>query len=55
MYSVASSTADITTLLSNTGTIVALVVAAVLGGAIALAGVGFAWRHIVKRITGRKF
>jgi len=55
MYGIASSTADITTLLSNTGTVVALVVASVLVGAIALAGVGFAWRHIVKRITGKKF
>jgi len=55
MYSVASSTADITTLLGNAGTIVALVVGSVLVGALALAGVGFAWRHIVKRITGKKF
>lgn len=55
MYGVASSTADIATLLTNTGTVVAAVVTTVLAGAIALVGLGFAWRHIVKRITGKKF
>jgi len=55
MYSTTTAAAQINTLLSDTGILVALVVAAVLGGAIALAGVGFAWRHIVKRITGKKF
>jgi len=55
MYNIASSTADITTMLTNTGVIVALTVSSILLGAVALVGLGYAWRHLVKRITGKKF
>jgi len=55
MYSVASSTADLSTLFTNTGTIVTVVIAAVLIGLVALLGLGFGVRHLRKYITGRKF
>lgn len=55
MYTLASSTADINTLFTNAGTTIGVTVTAVLLGAIALVGLGFAWRHLTKRITGKKF
>lgn len=55
MYNIASSSADIATSLTNTGTLVALTVASILIGVIALMGLGFAVRHISRRILGRKF
>jgi len=55
MYGIASSTADITTALGNTGTEVALVLASILVGVVALMGLGYAVRHISRRILGRKF
>jgi len=54
MYNIASSTADITTALSNSGTVVALVVGSILIGLVALMGLGYAVRHI-KKLIGRKF
>jgi len=55
MYSIASSTADIATMFSNIGIILAATIAVVLVGGVALLGLGFAWRHGKKYITGRKF
>jgi len=55
MYTISSSTTDITTALTNTGSEVALVVASILIGVVALMGLGYAVRHISKRILGRKF
>jgi len=55
MYGIASSTTDIGTALTNTGTVVALVVASILIGVIALMGLGYAIRHISRRILGKKF
>jgi hypothetical protein len=55
MYSVASSTADLATLFTNTGIVVAVTITATLAGAVALVGLGFGWRHLTKRITGKKF
>lgn len=54
MYTIASSTSDITTALTNTGTVVALVVASILVGMVALMGLGYAVRHI-KKLIGRRF
>jgi len=54
MYNIASSTADIGTALTNTGTVVALVVASILIGLVALMGLGYAVRHI-KKLLGRRF
>jgi len=55
MWTVASSTAVISTALTDTGTLVAAVIASVVAAVIALAGLGFAVRHILKKITGKKF
>jgi len=55
MYSVASSTATLGTAFSDTGTLVAYVLLAVVGGVIALMGLGFGIRHLRKYITGKKF
>jgi len=55
MYATSTAITQINTLFTDTGTVVTLVVAGVLAGALALVGVGFAWRHLTKRITGKKF
>lgn len=55
MYSTTTAAAQIATSLSDTGTLVGLVVAAISFGAIALMGLGFLFRHIRKWITGKKF
>jgi len=55
MYSIASSTADIATSLTNTGLVVAAVITGILGGYIALMGLGFAIRKIRGKILGGKF
>jgi len=55
MYSVASSSAQISQSLTDSGTLVAVVIVAVCAGAIALMGLGFLFRHLKKWITGRKF
>jgi len=54
MYNIASSSGDITTALGNTGTVIALVVSAILIGMVALMGLGYAIRHI-RKLLGRKF
>jgi len=55
MWDIASTTDALSTSFTNTGTIVAVVVASVLVGLIALMGLGFGIRHLRKYITGRKF
>lgn len=55
MYNIASSTATLATSFTDTGTIVALVLASVVVGLIALMGLGFGIRHLRKYITGKKF
>jgi len=55
MWTVASTTDALSTAFANTGTIVAVVIATVLVGLIALLGLGFGVRHLRKYITGRKF
>jgi carbon monoxide dehydrogenase subunit G len=54
MYTIASSTTDINVALTNTGTVLAIVVASILIGMVALMGVGYAIRHI-RKLIGRKF
>jgi len=53
------STTTATTLISNAGTdlggLIYTAVGVVLGIAIALVGVGFAWRKLKKHATGNKF
>jgi len=55
MFPVASSTALITQAMSDTGTIMVLVLASVVTAVIALLGLGFAIRHTKKHVTGKKF
>lgn len=55
MWDVASTSDALGTLYSNAGTILAVVVAAILTGLVALLGLGFGVRHLRKYITGRKF
>jgi len=55
MWLVASSTAVIASMFTDTGTILAATIATVLVGMVALLGLGFAVRHLKKYITGRKF
>jgi len=55
MYSIASSTGDIGTMFTNTGLILVATISVVLVGGVALLGLGFAWRHLKKYVTGRKF
>jgi len=55
MYDVASSSAQIAATLTDVGIVIALVVAAVLGGWAALVGLGFLTRKVTKKVTGSKF
>lgn len=55
MWSIASTTATLTQSFTDTGTILVVVIAAVVTGLIALLGLGFGIRHLRKYITGRKF
>jgi len=40
---------------SDTGYMLAIIVAAVVAAMIALAGLGFGIRHVLKKVTGKKF
>jgi len=55
MWTIASTTASISTMFSDTGTVLAAVIGTVLVGLVALLGLGFGVRHLRKYITGRKF
>jgi len=55
MWSIASTTATLTTAFSDTGTILVTVIATVVTAIVALMGLGFGIRHLRKYITGKKF
>jgi len=55
MWTIASTTSAISTMFSDTGTVLATVIGTVLVGLVALLGLGFGVRHLKKYITGRKF
>jgi len=55
MYSTTSALTSFTGMFNDTGTLLVASIAVILGGAVALLGLGFAWRHLKKYITGRKF
>lgn len=55
MYATSSAIATLNSAFSDTGILVALVISAVVGGVIALMGLGYGIRHVKKWITGRKF
>jgi len=52
-------TSTVSTLITSMGTDFGVLIGVGLGiavtGATALVGLGFAWRHITKRVTGKKF
>jgi len=52
MYSIASTTAQIATIANDTGTILSLVILGILGGFVALIGLGFAIKELSERIFG---
>lgn len=55
MYSTTTALEQVSGLLSDGGVMIAAAVAGVLGGWIALVGLGFAVKQIQKRVTGKKF
>jgi len=55
MWVAASTTAVISSMFTDTGTILTATIATVVVGIVALLGLGFAVRHLKKYITGRKF
>jgi len=55
MWVAASTTDVISSMFTDTGTILTATIATVVVGIVALAGLGFAVRHLKKYITGRKF
>jgi hypothetical protein len=55
MWTIASTTATLTTAFSDTGVILSLVIGTVVVAIVALLGLGFGIRHTKKYITGRKF
>jgi len=55
MWTIASTTGAISTMFTDTGTVLAVVIGTVLVGLVALLGLGFGVRHLKKYITGRKF
>jgi len=54
MYGTTTALTQISTSLTDTGTLVAAVIASIAVGLIALMGLGFLFRHI-RKILGRKF
>jgi hypothetical protein len=55
VYATSSFAATYASASADTGYVVAVVVASVVAGAIALMGLGFGIRHLRKYITGKKF
>jgi len=55
MWTAASTTAVISAMFTDTGTILTAVIATLVVAIVALLGLGFAIRHLRKYITGRKF
>jgi len=55
MYSTTTAATQLASMFADTGDLVAIVIAAVVVGLVALLGLGFGIRHLRKYITGRKF
>jgi len=55
MFTIASSTAALSTAYTDIGTVIAVAVAAVLVAWAALVGLGFGVRKASRYVTGRKF
>ena len=55
MYATSSALTALTSMFTDTGTLLVAVIGTILAGAVALLGLGFGFRHLKKYITGRKF
>jgi len=55
MWSIASTTGLLTDVFSDVGTVMAFVIPAIVGIAVALLGLGFGWRQLKSKVTGKKF
>lgn len=55
MYDAASSTAALATVYSTVGSVLVPSIAAIIAAAAALLALGFAWRHVKSKVTGKKF
>lgn len=55
MYDVTDATTSLGTLFTDAGTIIGVVIAAILVGLVALVGLGYGVRLLKKHITGKKF
>jgi len=55
MYASSSALTTINSAFSDTGSLLVVILAAVVGGTVALMALGYAIRHIKKWITGKKF
>jgi len=55
MWAIADTTGVISSMFTNTGTVLTATIATIVVAIVALLGLGFAIRHLRKYITGRKF
>lgn len=55
MWTVASTTALLTTTFTDVGTVIAFVIPAIIVVAVALLGLGYGYRLLKRHVTGRKF
>jgi len=55
MWTLASTTDALTSMFTQVGTVMALVIAAIITTTVALLGLGFGVRHLKKYVTGKKF
>jgi len=55
MWDISDTTGVITSMFTDTGTILTATIATIVVAIVALLGLGFAIRHLRKYITGRKF
>jgi len=55
MWTIASTTEQISTMFTDIGTVMGVVIGAVLAVAVALLGLGFGYRKVKRYVTGNKF
>lgn len=55
VYSTTTAAAQINSVASDFGYLIGVSLVVTLAGAAALIGLGFAWRHLKKYVTGKKF
>ena len=55
MWDIGSTTTQIGTLFTQTGTILGYTIPVIISTALAMVGLGFGWRHLKKYVLGKKF